>query len=137
VIERRGQIQYIVGVYGTLFQSDTVQTYGPGKEDTRPVGFGLHKKPKDLSPSDREECGYDKGVGVYDTLFQSDTVQEDVLVKEDPSSVGVGRREKPKDLSTSERLMMWYVHERWTDIFDGQPPSRSSRDTSTTYHGLP
>jgi hypothetical protein len=57
-----------VGVYSTLLQSDTVQSYGRSKAGTRPVGFGLRKKPKDLITSDREERGDGKGVGVYDTL---------------------------------------------------------------------
>jgi hypothetical protein len=39
------------------------------------VGVVLRKKPKDLSGSEREECGDREGVGVYDTLLQSDTVQ--------------------------------------------------------------
>ena len=57
-----------MGVYSTLLQSDTVQSYGRSKTGTRPVGLGLRKKPKDLITSDREERGDGKGVGVYDTL---------------------------------------------------------------------
>jgi hypothetical protein len=55
-----------VGVYDTLIQSDTEQTYGRVKSDTRPVGVDststvkLRKKPKDLSVSDREECYCEK-----------------------------------------------------------------------------
>ena len=44
-----------VGVYTTQLQSDTVQSCGHGKAGTRPRGVGLLKKPKDLSPSEREE----------------------------------------------------------------------------------
>ncbi len=40
------------------------------KGGTRPVGVGVRKKPKDLSGSDREECGHGEGVGVYTTLLQ-------------------------------------------------------------------
>ena len=64
-----------MGVYTTLLQSDTVQSYGHPKGDTKPVGVDLRKKPKDLSESEREECGHGKGVGVYPTLLQSDTEQ--------------------------------------------------------------
>ncbi len=39
-------------VYGTLLQSDTVQTYGHVKTGTRPVGVELTKKTNDLSASD-------------------------------------------------------------------------------------
>ena len=46
------------GVYPTLFQSDTVQLYGHGKETKRSMGVEQRKKPKDLSTSEREECGY-------------------------------------------------------------------------------
>jgi hypothetical protein len=42
-----------VGVYVTLLQSDTVQTYGRTKAGTRPVGVGLRKRPKDLIASER------------------------------------------------------------------------------------
>ena len=45
-------------VYATLLQSDTVQSYGRVKADTSPVGVDPRKKPKDLSPSDKEERGY-------------------------------------------------------------------------------
>ena len=44
-----------VGVYTTLLQSDTVQSYGHGKSVTRPVGVDLRKKPKDLSAIESEE----------------------------------------------------------------------------------
>jgi hypothetical protein len=115
----------VVGVYVTLLQSDTVQSYGHAKTDTRPVGAGLYKKPKDLIASESEECGHGKGVGVYDTLLQSDTVQSygrgkqirdlwDTLLQSDTvqsydrentdtRTVGVGLQKKPKDLITSER----------------------------------
>ncbi len=63
-----------MGVYVTLLQSDTVQSYGLVKAGTSPVGVGLRKKPKDLIASDVEERGHWKGVGVHVTLFQSDTV---------------------------------------------------------------
>ena len=33
------------------------------------MGVGLHKKPKDLSTSEREESEYGEGVGVYVTLL--------------------------------------------------------------------
>jgi hypothetical protein len=33
----------------------------------------MYKKTKDLIVSDREECGYGKGVGVHSNLLQSDT----------------------------------------------------------------
>jgi hypothetical protein len=51
-----------VGVYTTLLQSDTLQTYGLSKSGTRPWGVEFSKKPKDLSGSDREECRYGEGV---------------------------------------------------------------------------
>ena len=38
-----------VGVYPTLLQSDTLQSYGRAKAGTRPKGVGLCKKAKDLS----------------------------------------------------------------------------------------
>ena len=44
-------------MYPTLLESDTVQSYGLPKSDTRSVGVDLHKKPKDLSPSESEEGG--------------------------------------------------------------------------------
>ncbi len=44
---------------------------------------------RDLSASEKEECGYGKGVGVYDTLLQSDTVQSYGLTKTDTSPVGI------------------------------------------------
>ncbi len=54
-------------------KSDTrtvgVQSYGRAKEGTRPVGFELRKKPKDLIASEREESGHGKGVGVHVTLM--------------------------------------------------------------------
>ena len=37
-----------VGVYVTLLQSDTVQSYGRVISGTSPVGVDLSKKPKDL-----------------------------------------------------------------------------------------
>ena len=52
------------------------------KEVTRPVGFDLQKKTKDLSVRESEECGYGEGVGVYVTLLESDTVQSHGHVKE-------------------------------------------------------
>ena len=69
-------------VYDTLLQSDTGQTYGLAKADTRPVGVELHKKPKDLSAHEREERGYGEGVSTED-------VRESVLCCD-----------------------VWYVHER-------------------------
>ena len=56
-------------VYSTLLQSDTVQSYGRSKTDTRPVGVDLLKKPKDLSGSESEDRGHGEGGGVYDTLM--------------------------------------------------------------------
>jgi hypothetical protein len=50
-------------------QSDTLQAYGRAKADTRPVGVGLSKKPKDLSVSEREEREHERGVRGYDTLL--------------------------------------------------------------------
>ncbi len=47
-----------VGVYDTLIQSDTVQEYGRVKAGTRPVGVEIHKKPKDLSVSERDIVVY-------------------------------------------------------------------------------
>ena len=56
--------------------------------------------------------------------------------------------QKPRNLSAHESeecehgegvgvyVMMWYVHERSTGIFDTQPPSRSCRNASTPDHGL-
>jgi hypothetical protein len=46
-------------------QTHKVQSYGRVKEDTSPVGVDLTQKTKDLSVSEREECGHGKGVGVY------------------------------------------------------------------------
>jgi hypothetical protein len=91
------------GVYATLLQSDTVQSYGRTKADTRytrPVGVGLRKKPKDLTASEREERGHGKGEGVYPTLLQSDTVHPYGPTKAGKRPVGVGLRKKPKDLSS-------------------------------------
>ena len=66
------------GVYGTLIQSDTVHPYGHTKADTRPVVVDLRKKPKDLSASEREECGHGEGVSTEDvresTLCTHDVV---------------------------------------------------------------
>jgi hypothetical protein len=56
-----------VGVYVTLFQSDTVQSYGLSNTVTSPVGVGLRKKLKDLIGSAREERGHGECVGVYTT----------------------------------------------------------------------
>ncbi len=37
------------------------------QKETRDLwGVGLSKKPKDLSPSEREECGYGEGVSTED-----------------------------------------------------------------------
>ncbi len=58
-----------VCVYAALIQSDTLQAYGRAKADTRPVGVGLSKKPKDLSVSEREEREHERGVRGYDTLL--------------------------------------------------------------------
>ena len=41
-------------------------TYGHAKAGTRPVGVEVHKKPKDLSVSEREERGYGVGVSTED-----------------------------------------------------------------------
>jgi hypothetical protein len=71
-------------------QSGTVQVCGCAKEGTRPVGVGLCKKPKDMSPSEREECEDGEGVCMYDTLLQSDTVQTRGFEKEDMRTVGDG-----------------------------------------------
>ncbi len=38
----------------TLLKSDTVQAYGHTEADTRPVGVGLRKQPKDLITSELE-----------------------------------------------------------------------------------
>ena len=54
------------GVYATLCQSGTVQSYGRTKEGTRTGGVGLRKKPKDLSASETEERGYGEGVSTED-----------------------------------------------------------------------
>ena len=56
-------------MYDTLLQSDTVQPYGRTKVGPRPVGVEIHKKPKDLSVSESEECGHGEGGGVYVTLI--------------------------------------------------------------------
>ncbi len=85
-------------MYVTLLQSGTVQSYGLAKEDTRPVGVGLRKNPKDLIESEREERGHGEGVGVYTTLLQSDTVQAYGHTKTGTSPVGIGLSKKPKDL---------------------------------------
>ena len=69
----------------------------------RPEGVGLHKKPKDLSVSEREVCEQGEGVGVNDTLLQSDTVHPYGRAKADMSPLGVELRKKLKDLSVSER----------------------------------
>ncbi len=45
------------------------KSYGLSKGDTRTVGVEVRKKPKDLSPSDIEECGHGKGVGVCMLLW--------------------------------------------------------------------
>jgi hypothetical protein len=92
-----------VGVYVTLLQSDSVQSYGRAKADTRytrPLGVGLCKKPKHLTASEREERGHGKGEGVYTTLLQSDTVHPYGRAKAGKRPVGVGLRKKPKDLSS-------------------------------------
>ena len=53
-------------MHATLLQSDTVQPYGRAKAGTRPVGVERHKKTKDLSVSERVECGYGEGVSTDD-----------------------------------------------------------------------
>ena len=53
------------------------------------MGDDLRKKPKDLSPSESEECGHGEGGGVYDTLLQADTVQSYGHTKEGTRPVGV------------------------------------------------
>jgi hypothetical protein len=58
-----------VCVFASLMKSDTVQSYGRVKADTRPVGVELRKKPKDLSASEREERGHGKGVGCMLLFF--------------------------------------------------------------------
>ncbi len=61
-------------VHAALLQSDTVQPYGRAKQkQTRDLcGLSCAKKPKDVIPSEREQCGHGKGVGVHATLMQSD-----------------------------------------------------------------
>jgi hypothetical protein len=67
-----------VGLHDTLLQSDTVQSYGRVKEDTRTVWFDLHKNQRtcqNLSTSEREERGYGKGVrteNVNERVFMYD-----------------------------------------------------------------
>ena len=118
----------------------------------------MHKKPKDLSASEGEERDHGEGRDVYVTLFQSDTVQSYGRVKVGTSPVGVELCKKPKDLCASERgtwtwggceyggcmyvkvqyvRILWYVHERRPSISDGQPSSRSCRNSSTSDHDLP
>ena len=92
-----------VGVYATLLQLDTLYPYGLSKTDTRPVGVELHKKPKDLSVSEREDRGHGEGGSVYGTLLQSDTIYPYGHAKSVTRPRGGGLRKKPKDLSTSER----------------------------------
>ena len=53
-------------VYVILLQSDTVQSYGRAKADTRSVGVDLGKKTKDLSASERVERGHGEGVSTED-----------------------------------------------------------------------
>ena len=54
-------------MYPTLLQSDTLQTYGHGKSDTRCGGVRLRKKPKDLSASEREDRDHGEGRDVLTT----------------------------------------------------------------------
>ena len=106
-----------VGVYDTLVQSDTVQSYGLGKEGTRTVGVERHKKPKDLSVSDREECGYGKGMGVHTTLLQSVRYSTNIRSLKDRHKVcfffylrGKGRSNtttSPKHTRGSINLFLW------------------------------
>ena len=53
-------------------QIHVVQSYGRSKSDTRTLGVEIRKKPKGLSGSDREECGYGEGVS-------TDNVNESAL----------------------------------------------------------
>ena len=55
-----------VGACATLLQSYTVESYGYSKAATSPGGVELHKKPKDLRSSEREERGYGEGVSTED-----------------------------------------------------------------------
>ena len=65
-------------MYTTLMQSGTVHPYARGKEGTSPVGVDLHKKPKDLSPSEREERGYWEGLSTGD-VRESAVCTDDVI----------------------------------------------------------
>ena len=58
------------GTHVTLIWTHTLLSYGRVETDTRSV-VGLIKKPKDLSPCEREECGHGEGEDVYGTLIQS------------------------------------------------------------------
>jgi hypothetical protein len=57
---------YMLLFYSQIHYRDMVAQ----KSVTSPVGVGLRKKPKDLSASEREECGHGKGVGVHVTMLR-------------------------------------------------------------------
>jgi hypothetical protein len=88
-----------VGVYATLLQSDTLQSYGCVEADTRSVGVEILKKPKDLIVNEREERGHGEEVRVYATLLQSDTAQSCGCAETDTRSVGVDLSKKQRSCS--------------------------------------
>ena len=82
------------------------------------MGFGLRKKPKDLSAHKREEHDHGQGRDVYATLLQSVTVQSYGRAKADTRPVVVEMRKQPQDLSASEREergygKLWIQRERF------------------------
>ena len=64
------------GGHPTLLQNNSLKVYGLTEAGTRPGGR-THRKPKDLSVCESEECGHGEGGGVYTTLMESDTVIHD------------------------------------------------------------
>ena len=91
-------------MYATLLQSDTVQSYGHSKTDTRPVGVGLRKKPMDLSASEREKIGHGE-VGMCILLCFSQIQYSHMVTQKQTRDLG-GLYVKVH----YER--MWYIHER-------------------------
>ncbi len=77
------------------------------------MGVELHKKPKDLIASEREERGHGKGVGVYATLLQSDTVQPYGRAKAGTRPVGVEMRKKPKEGGGGAKEVSCWEKNKW------------------------
>jgi hypothetical protein len=65
-MERSKRLSYILGFEGTNNSKPSIGSSGH-VGDTRPGH--THKKPRDLSTREREECGRGEGGGLYDVYM--------------------------------------------------------------------